>query len=62
MIVVLITIIRIYEKDTLQIIAKDKQQSSNLRTPSESYKYLAVCDNTLNMMVLYITLSVINYR
>ena len=27
-----------HKKDTLEIMAKDKQQSHNLRMPSESYK------------------------
>ena len=36
----MIMIICIHKKDALQIMAKNKQQSINLRMPVESYKIL----------------------
>ena len=38
---IILMIIFIHEKDTLQIMAQNKQQSPNLRMPVESYtKYI----------------------
>ena len=38
MIMILTMIIFIHKKDALQIVADNKQQSSNLKPPEESYK------------------------